>query len=196
MKSIEKRNGIVLKNYCPNKQKLIIFDEELGKIEAIFFARGHHMISAGSYLCYYAERTKNQWYKLEGYELFHAPLQLARYELYFYHHVLELCYYFIPFELPLDGIFDLLKFLLYSYHEVADSYKKKLFLLRFFVQLGIYPEEEFGLHTIGDYLLSQPIDVILNTEIVSEKALERWLFFCIKSHPQSDYFKTMLIGYK
>ena len=190
---IKRHEGIILKNYQPKKHKIGVFDKNLGRIECLA-PYGADYIPVGTLIAYFPLNSR-YLYDLEGLEVREVPLNLARYDFYFFHHILELSYYFLPLGSPAESIFVMVHFLLNSYDKISTDLQKKLFLLRFFVQLGIYPEEEFSLGDSFHYLLSQPIEVMLVQRVqIPEQALERWLFSCIETHPQKAKFKTMVVG--
>lgn len=189
----DSRYGIVLKNYQPKKAKLAILDMHAGKIES-FMPKKPYEVHVGSLLAYNLDKV-GILYALQNVDVIHVPLVLARNDLYFFHSVLELVYYFLPLDAPTDFIFPLVHFLLYNYEEVRTPLEKKVFLLRFFVHLGMYPEHEYGVEKSIDYLLSSPIDVIFKNKVsVPEQELERWLMSCIQTHPQKASFNTMVLG--
>ena len=75
----------------------------------------------------------------------------------FFHHVLELCDAFLPWDSHCEAIFQLVYFM-YTQPEVVNTPKvQKLFLYSFFQKVGVHPE--------GD----ESID---------------WLEACINQHPQ------------
>lgn len=190
---MEKNTGIILKTFIPFKQRLSILDYSLGKIEgSVSLKEPYNTLNNGVFINYYPSKGMHG-YKLEGIELMHVPFPLARHDIYFFHHVLELCYYFIPFECAAANIFELLIFLVQYFEKITSSKNKKVFLLRFFACLGMYPEDEFLRTKNFDYLLSDPFDVMLETAIESrmEKIIEQWLLECIMRHPQHGQFKTI-----
>ena len=186
--------GIVLKNYQPKKNKISLLDEHLGRIESFAPFSIKQPLHVGSLVRYFPVQA-GSLYQLEGIQILEVPLELARSDIYFFHRVIELCYYFLPLEAAANDTFNLVKVLLNSNPYLGRDLQKKLFLLRFFVELGMYPEEDFPLGESLHYLLSQPIEVMLKKKIkISEQELERWLLSCIEAHPQKAKFKTMVVG--
>jgi hypothetical protein len=188
-----RHEGIVLKNYQPKKEKVAVLDVHAGKIECFMPAQPKE-VHVGSLLHYFPTKV-GALYALQNVEVIHVPLALARHDLYFFHTILELCYYFLPLDAPTDSLFSLIYFLLYNYENVRTAEQKKIFLLRFFVQVGMYPEQEYGLDECMHYLLSGPVEVIFKMNVrIPEQELERWLESCIETHPQKAKFKTMVLG--
>lgn len=187
---MEKNLGILLKNYSPKKHKVSIFDKNLGRIEAIFQNTAQtHQLHHGASLLYYCETTNSTLYKIKNIEIMDMPLELAKTDIYFLHHVLELCYYFLPLHVGALDTFTVI--------EAAFKYasaNKFLILLRFFTSLGIYPEDIPLEKTFFHRLLSCPIETILEEKLddAQVKMLESWLLRCIEIHPYKKQFKTKL----
>ncbi|MEX0940119.1 MAG: hypothetical protein WDZ41_02070 [Candidatus Babeliales bacterium] len=188
--------GFVLRSYMPKKQKISILDESLGKIEATYFQFGKmSQLSAGVLMCYYP-LYRNSWYELEQMVIYDMPFDIVRQDINFYHQVLELCYYFLPLNCAADDIFNLVQYLLGSAPIMQTNKQKKLFLVRFFCALGVYPEIDIPGYDSWDNLLSLPIDVMLKKTVkLSEEILEQWVLACLQTHPQNAHFKTMFRAY-
>jgi hypothetical protein len=190
---MEKPRGIVLRAYLPNVHKCVIFDQLIGKFDATA-PKGLQNLAPGFLVSYQRIAQYNQ-YKLEVIELIAVPVCISHETIYFLHHVLELCYFFLPHESSNESLFCLLEFLLHAADFIKYSWFKKIFLLRFFISVGMYPEDEM-LHTqrIRE-LIEGPIilqDHMLDSH--TNQALTKWLRDCIAMHPQKHLFKTLAIG--
>jgi hypothetical protein len=76
----------------------------------------------------------------------------------FFHHVLEVCDAFVPWDSHCEVVFQLI-FLLYTKPEMVSTAKaQQRFLYEFFQRVGVHPEP-------GEYSMSQ------------------WLEACINEHP-------------
>lgn len=185
---MEKQQGIVLKKYSPHKQKLTIFDYNLGKIEAVYthdtaVNLAHH----GSLIDYFLERRSTSLYLVHNVQVQTMPLQLAQHDINFLHHILELSYHFLPFDSAHPEVFEVLQKALFS-----AFINKAIILLRFFTSLGIYPEELPFEKNYFHRLLSDHFETILK-EKFNESQLENldlWLTKCKELHPNSKNFKT------
>ncbi len=183
------RVGIILKKYFPQKRKLVMLDKELGKIECIPTSED---LCCGILLYYHLQQQPNGVLFMKDVERIGLPLFLAQHDLLFFHHVLELCYYYVVSHTDSTELFRLLSFL-YQPEDMMLSYKdKRLFLVKFFMLLGFYPEDKkfqrssfyhIGLTSI-DILVKQDLDLGI------EKELDAWLRGCVSSHP-IEKFKTM-----
>lgn len=194
--NMQQHFGFVLRTYFPKKHKISLFDERLGRIEGfIFRATILQMISSGTLISYEA-RPKGNLHSIEAVNIQEVPLNAAKYDIYFLHHVLELCYYFLPLHYAMPSIFHLINFVTQSSEQFHSSLQKKLFLLRFFSHLGIHPDEDTAPSGSLHNLLSQPIDSMLKMKVaIAESKLDQWLLACMESHPQKAQFKTVISGY-
>lgn len=185
---MQKNKGILLKNYSPYKQKISIFDKTLGRIEALVKQTTNHLpLNNGTLLSYYIEPTISTLFIITALEIEHIPFDLAKKNIQFLHHILELCYQFLPLHCTYLSTFELI--------ETAfkrDFNNPPLVLLRFFVALGIYPEELPFEKTYFLHLLSSPFETIIKEKLddAQLKMLESWLIRCIEMHPYKNRFKT------
>lgn len=111
-------------------------------------------------------------------------------DLFFLHHVLEICYYFLPLNQESDDIVDLVQ-LLYSMPELfKECGAQKVFLSKLFQRMGLYPHERTS-------LILPPNDSSVvggGAELLTQsgcKQLKRWLLECISSHPYGYRLKTV-----
>lgn len=188
---MDKQQGIILKNYSPHQQKCCVLDRTLGKVFGI--TRDQKVINrlrAGSIVAY-QNSTNNKMIELCNVDIMHMPLELARNDIYFIHQMLELCYFFLPEVCAVPSIFDLLFFLLNSVDRVQYSYNKNMIVVRFFIYLGIYPQDEVLEKSI-QLLLEQPLDTCasyINQQ--DNEAIDQWIRWCIVTHPLRHHFKTL-----
>ncbi|HEX2978373.1 MAG TPA: hypothetical protein VHO47_04610 [Candidatus Babeliales bacterium] len=190
-----KHRGIILKAHLPNVHKCVIFDRLIGKLDGTA-PKGLQNLAPGFLISYY-RTAQGPLYKLEEIELVVVPVSMSHETIFFLHHVLELCYYFMPHESSNESLFCLLEFLLHAADYITYSWFKKIFLLRFFISVGMYPEDEM-LHTERiQELINGPIilqDHMLDSH--TNQALTEWLRDCVALHPQRHLFKTLAIGSK
>lgn len=187
---MQKHTGIILKNYSPFKQKVSIFDSILGRIEALLeqnSLRYPCVVSYGALFSYYIQSTTTTLYRLTQVEIVNIPFDMAKHDIYFLHHILELCYYFLPLHTPQPILFEMLDILF------KKSYcNKPMILLRFFGELGLYPEDVPFEKTYFHYLLYSPLEIIMKEKLddMQLKMLQSWLMRCIAMHPYKNKFKT------
>lgn len=193
---MHRNQGIILKTYAPKKCKISLLDKTLGRIEAISPRVPYcDTVIPGMVATYFLAKRHGHLYELTGIELYDIPLALARYDIYFFHHVLEICHYFLPLNLAVSTIYDLLLFLLEFHEKINSTWHKKIFLLRFFLYLGLYPEHKGTGEESWEHLIYEPIDIMLEKKTrISERTVEQWLLGCMQAHPQKIRLKTFING--
>ncbi len=186
---MEKNIGIVLKSYQPQKCKLAILDRDSGKIMAV---PNRTDISHGALIMYFKREQEHLTF-IHSIDIIDMPFALAHEDIVFVHHVLELCYYFIPMSSHAPQIFiALLRF--YEYPIVLTTpIMKKIFVVQLFFLLGVYPESPWAKSASINQLISTSIDIwaAQSIDLKIEKELDEWLMHCIKTHPQAAYFRTI-----
>jgi hypothetical protein len=185
----EKNKAIVLKSYLPGKYKLCVLDQDLGKVMTV---PNRQDIGNGALILYHP-REQQMLYFMHGIEIIDSPLVLAKEDILFVHHVLELCYFFLPLGDSVPEVFALLMALYTSQALLHTVVAKKVFLFQFFACLGLYPEgsrfqtpyfHQLALLSIDNIAL-HPIDLVIEHE------LDEWLRSCIALHPCTQNFKTV-----
>lgn len=185
----EKHYGIVLKNSFPQKYSLDLLDNKSGRIIGI--SKAIEYISVGSLIMYTIDKKKQNPLFLYQIELQEVPFPLAREDIFFLHHVLEICYYFIPIGSDAIVIYNQLQLLYASGDWIKNVLLKKIFLVKLFAFLGIYPEEKkikkpFFHHII----MSSFVSLLEQNFSEHEEEINEWLHECLASHPHIDKFKT------
>lgn len=185
--------AIVLRSFFPYKYKVILFDKELGKIEAVaLYKRNFNRLMQGALIDCHKEEWNNI-YRLQNIDLRAMPAPWVSKDILFLHHVLELSDLFLQQHNNSHQIFELFMFL-YENHtlEYEDIFLKKIFLARFFVLLGVNPEDTDWDESFFN-LISGPIDTMLDVQ-KDESFLNKltvWLQGCTAIHPFAYRLKTM-----
>lgn len=180
--------GIVLNHQFPLRHTLTLLDEQQGRIEATVM----HEVSAGMLVHYTVAPRFGRLY-LEDIDIIAAPVELIHTDFLFLHHVLELCFYFLPPLSCSSGVFDLLLHLYNQpmpYHHIA---LKKLFLFKLLTVIGIYPELSDELEQLVVRLQALSIDRVTpeSLDLRSEQLLDYWLQRCVADHQKILQFKTI-----
>ncbi len=181
--------GIVLKNYLPHKYKLSVLDCNLGRIEAL--VRNKKIIESLAHGAHieYMPIVQQPFYCLEGLELIDSPFIWAVQDLAFFHHMLEIAYFFLPLHAPMPTIFEL--FVTIYNLKALSEYEKKLIICKFFAVIGIYPDNAHTYFPALFSLISSSRDIILNeVEMIHTHELTAWIKACIAVHPYAHRFKT------
>lgn len=189
VKLMEKQTGIVLKTFFSKKKKMVVLDAQLGKIEGI---PPCDKLFPGALISYFAKEREHLYF-LQGIELLDVPMGLAKDDILFLHHILEICYYCAPFGNSAPEIFQLV---LYLYHHDISPYTadfKLAFLFKLLVLLGMHPDETRFQNPEYYLLARESIDTIMNKAIQldTKHALHEWVRSCIGTHPLIHAFKTI-----
>lgn len=189
--------GIVLKKYA-HKNKIALLDRILGRIDGIVFAS--HDISIGAQLSYSLDERSGCYY-IVSCEVIDVPLVVGKYDVYFLHHVLEICYFSVPLRSVEVVVFDMIIFLYRHFSSSWSMVEKKIFIFRLLVAIGCY-SDHFWLHKPNiQALCIMPIDklfggIIHLSDISDIRDMHDWLSVCLMEHPYSDQFKTVNFLYK
>jgi hypothetical protein len=191
--------GIVLRSYFPEKQKVSVLDIQLGRINGIPQDTKMGMrLPHGSLIAYTVKQVSVNFI-LYDIDLIDLPLGWEFTNFLFFHQLLELCFYFLPLHAQAQEVFYLIKELYGSQDIINTPLAKKLFLYRFFSVLGIYPVDARSYSAVFFNLISHSIDskVDESTYKIINNDLKRWLMACIHMHPYAyrlkaiDYLNTL-----
>jgi len=181
--------GIILRKSGTSPFKMVILDKVHGKIECISTTPS---FSAGALITYNI-RQHQLTHFISDSTLLYIPLSLAHVDMLFFHHVLELVYYFTHIGGCSKEIFDLLAFLYSTEHTEMTTQAKKFFLLKLLTSMGSMPDiNEIRTERISELnilAIKELSEIIIDTQ--HEKELDRWLWYCIWQHPYVNEFKTV-----
>ncbi len=163
---VEQHTGIVLRAPSPSRNTVIIFDEHYGKIEGLVFLEKH-----GSSLCHgalisYFPKKKGSKYALENWNLLDMPMYWAQHDFLFFHHILELCDYFLQWDEPSPEVFRLVHILYTNPLALEERTAQKSFLYYLFKSFGMYPD-------------------------LQSSTLGKWFRACINTHPRAESLNTV-----
>jgi hypothetical protein len=181
--------GIVLRKSGSSHYKVIILDKVQGKIECVTTTPS---FSPGALITYNIRQQRSTHFMSDS-ELLYIPLSLAQADILFFHHVLELVYYFTHVGSCSKEIFDLLAFLYSASLSTMTMQSKKFFLLKLLTSMGSVPELNEARTELITQLNTLDIRQLANMIIdtTHEKELDRWLWCCIWQHPYVNEFKTV-----
>jgi len=149
-------------------------------------------VFTGALISYFVTRDFPIFF-ITGVHVLDAPFSVARKDIFFLHHVLELCCYFLPDRAVDLKTFDLVKCVYTDPQLFSSTLRKKLFLFKLLVSFCFYEGHAPLSINMFHYLASESIDSIeqsfLHLEV--EKNIDRWLFSCVKAHPKFEEFKTV-----
>lgn len=178
--------GIVLHRFFPKKYTIALLDSQLGRIDAVV---RYDTAMLGALISYEIE-YKRTTYFIQAVRIEDAPLALAQSDILFLHHVLELCYHFMPVGSCVADMFELVQFI---YKPVQHNmFIKKIFLFKLLYTLGMSAPEEHE-HGFFEYLATVSIDTLdaEQLDLTYEKKLDRWLLYCVAEYTDIQALKTI-----
>ena len=181
--------GIILRKSSSSNNKVIILDKIQGKIECVTTAPS---LATGSLITYNINQQRSTHF-INDSTLIYMPLSLAQADILFFHHVLELVYYFTHVGNCAKEVFDLLAFLYSASIATMTHQSKKFFLLKLLTSMGSVPEHNETRTERITQLTTMDIKQLneVTIDAVYEKELDRWLWCCVWQHPYVNEFKTV-----
>lgn len=184
--------GIVLKTCNSQVPDMTVLDQQLGKIKGRVHTRNKAIRASHGSIITYTLTQRGVSYVFDIVDLEHVPFSFARQDIFFLHHILELCYYFLPIGCAVDDVFELLMHLFQLQNNEKLRSRRRLVVARLFSLFGVYPEDikisefmESIIYQPLNQLLDTPVDVRMNTW------LDQWVWSCVMAHPYKEKFKTI-----
>lgn len=183
------RVGIVVK-IIRGQHTVALIDEKVGRVDAIVRVP----VCVGSLVEYTIERERGPYVYLTELKITDLPFALGRDDIHFWHHVLELCYYFVPVGTSAYPVFELLRFL-YDVDVSApwSMQSKKLYLFKLLTAIGLYSElpqlPQVTLYRLLGVPVQEMVHYVLDTD--SEACIDTWLKACVAQHPAIQKFNTV-----
>jgi hypothetical protein len=133
-----KHTALVIKSFLPGSSRVILFDKYDGKCNAFTSKK---FIPHGSLIHYRIRRMYRDVRSITC-EVELMPIYESEKSQLLFHHMLELCHYFVPFEYQDEVLFDFLYEICVHYRDtkgVITETDTKLILFKLCILLGIYP---------------------------------------------------------
>jgi hypothetical protein len=183
------KTGLVLKTHFPKKRTISVLEKQGGMVHYITKTED---ICAGT-LIQYQVNNSLALPCMQNMEKIALPLLRARQDILFFHHILELCYYFVPVGSHMPEVYLLIEpFVIHENIQMSTA-EKKFFLVNLFRAFGITPEREETHAALYAYQYGISVDSMgANTiELDIERKVDAWLLQCLSLHPCADQFKTV-----
>lgn len=146
--------AIVLRSASTMRATTVLLDEQLGKIEGIVLNRAGQQLFHGALISYTLKKSGVR-YIVKNVRIIDTPHYWARENFEFFHHTLELCHTFLPWDNEPGTIFNKMCLLYTHPEEISSSSDQKLFLEHFFASIGFsdvamsLSEHGASLQTVG-----------------------------------------------
>lgn len=176
--------GIVL--YVPPRRGVIsLLDKDHGRIDCITSIKGSY--SPGEMISYQVIKKGDRFF-VDYCRLLYSPLFLARLDILFLHHIIELVRTLVPCGVYEPDLFPLLRNL-YT-ESVPTSLVKKIMISNILAIVGIFVEP---IPESCKTFWKIPIDMINlgSLHLLYEQHLDGWLTRCFSQHPLLCDLKTV-----
>jgi hypothetical protein len=186
---VKQHCGIVLKKHFSKKRTISVLDNQVGRID---YVPNTEDICVGALLSYWVTQRKGVSF-IHSIEKLNVPLGLGKNDILFLHHVLEICYYFVPVGDEAHHLYTLMEQLYMLEQYPMSKLYQKSFLVILFYRLGIYPRDKKFQQPRFYQMAAGSIDFIVQQglDLTFEQELNDWLYDCLSHHPALAHFKTV-----
>jgi hypothetical protein len=200
----EHEEGIVLYNFYPHKGKIVVLTKSLGKVHVIS-PYAINRIRPGMHIMCTLHHFNESTYQTLHIDILQVPNLKSIHDLYWLHHIFEICYYMLPLASPCQEIFDHLTHtwaLLSNNHinPLCHMIFKKYVVARLLFLLGYYPHNEQFSSLFIDFAELRTVKSLqvylakLNAK--HKTTIDAWIMECLQNHPSYAQFKTPRFIYR
>lgn len=166
-------------------------------------------VCSGMLLSFNKIERNGQWICID-FEILACPPDLRYDNIYFLHHILEICNYFVPYNKPSAEIFTFLSdwFLFSHRNELLENFSlfNKIFVLKLLSLFGFCHHDKiiksldlYDKLTISfiDFTPEQKLEFLKNQlSDIRESDLDEWIIQELQEHPNFHLFKTLTFLYR
>lgn len=135
--------AFVLKNYIPEKHKVVILHKHLGKISCIYTKKDAAIRLCTGSLFFCVVEKKKSWYEIVQLDLIMVPANCSSDDIVFLHEIVLLCLKIVPSEVMVAELFDFLWYVFSNFDQLTDV-GRQVVLLRLFLLFDLMPEDKMG----------------------------------------------------
>lgn len=184
--------GIILKKHFPHRVHISILDETRGHISVMPEGWRWASYACPGAVVSYDMDEKSGSLRVKNIELVWMPSYREPSAQLFLHHVLELCYVFLPVCSSSTESFVLLAQLLSRFDQLCTQTEwQTCFVAKLLFTLGAYPPE--SAHLAISSSLSLSYDSLIESEWTKQQRneLEIFIYQCLNNHPYGQWLKTI-----
>lgn len=207
--------GFILRVLSPSNNKFSVLTRTQGKLVITAWSPAEmRLLTLGSLIQFTTSNPLHNVYKATHIKLLERSYAITMIDLAWGHHLLELCYYFMPLHQP---SFDCFAFLvncnmlcaMNEHFQSSWNSLKRVSIGVLLTMFGFYPSDELLIPIVQfKEALLRFIDFkdIGNIESITEGMhslytkhcvlFERWMLECIQTHPRKGAFKTLNFMYE
>ncbi|MCB9492742.1 MAG: hypothetical protein H6679_00535 [Epsilonproteobacteria bacterium] len=207
--------GFTLKQNFSNRKKYNILTLSKGKIH-LYYNNNYRPqeIRPNTLVSFHFQKNALLPYATDNFEIIATPITATTHDLYWIHHLAELCYYFLPLEYPNHEVFKLVfnSYTLLGYRHKIPQFErlKKITALTFLVLIDHIPLNkldkpscrlsflitgELFINVIKEDTLKtlcNALDALDENQMTHYQAV---IIECLKEHPRFDAFNTVRFMY-
>lgn len=202
--------AFVIKKINFATSKAVVLTMNNGKRDLFFKTMSMGVKVCCGMLISFSKIERNGQWICQDFEILACHSDLNCDGIYFLHHILEICYYFVPYDKPCAEIFSLLRnWLMFShrYGGVENFYLfNKIFVLKLLSLFGFYQCDKiiksldlYDKLTISfiDFTSSWNLEFLKNQlSDIRESDLDEWIIQGLQEHPNFRLFKTLTFIYR
>ncbi len=170
-------SAIVLKNYLPEKQKVVILHKYLGKITCIYNKKDAAARLCTGSLFFCAVAKQKSWYELDSIDVISIPTNCSMDDIRFFHEIVLLCLKIVPSQIMVSELFDFLWYVFQKGDQLTQV-GKQIVMLRLFLLFDLLPENK----AMYRCALQDPYGIVPD----SEQQLSEFLIICWKRFHQEQ----------
>lgn len=164
--------AFVLKNYLPERQKVVILHKYLGKISCIYNKKDlAARLCTGSLLFCHIEKQKS-WFEITFVDVISIPENCSVQDITFFHGIVLLCLKIVPSGVMVAELFDFLWYVFSNISQLPER-GRNIAMLRLFLLFDLLPENKI----VYQYALQDPY----NPSELRDKLLNEFLAICWKN---------------
>ncbi|MFH1831831.1 MAG: hypothetical protein ABH827_03420 [bacterium] len=182
---IKKEILFILKRYLPHKQKICALTFAHGKINIVIPQKALcEKLWPGMMVAMPLQETPNNYTASQG-DIIYSPLIESKEDLFWLHHLLELCYYFLPINDQTPEIYNHVcnYFSLLTYRKYFKNYDiliQKLCIAHFLSLTGLYENSQANRLNINKHHIDSLFQQLISTFAQKETNLD-WLKLMTKN---------------
>lgn len=204
---IEKEQGFILKRFYPNKNKFSILSKIHGRTDLIVTQPAMCTRIWPGMLVSFTSYKRDTGIYTHTVSIEYTPQAQSHNELIILHHVLELCFFYLPTNSPCPEIYNLFSiFMTLTLYQqnlgAAYPVIQKLWVAKFLSLMGFYEQGPISKDLtvfdmmIVDFTNNQKLEFFISqVKHINIQKINDWIMLCLKTHPLYVHFKTVRLMY-
>jgi hypothetical protein len=170
----ERSQGIIIRSWLPAKQMVVCLDRDRGKTRCLLTKPVATVLACQGILLQYTLQQRNDIFFMVDIEALALPAPWVRDDIFFLHHILELCMVYAPYNHEAYELFMLLSLLYQNHTPATMAFFKKSVLCKVVTLLGLYPDPLVQQGGDGEH----------------ERKIDQWLLRALELSEGEAYLKT------